>query len=139
MLGTQYFALDSAGIDGTAIPDPGTNGTDGEKALGELKLSDYFEDAEGVVNLIYSVGDLSDDDKKIVDVFLLDFDPDPTTDRAGFEDADDNAVTTSKSSVTGEESYLAIVAKAAGSVTFTLTVKDGLPGGVSTFERSVSG
>ena len=58
--------------------------------LGELKLSDYFEDAEG------------------------------------------NAVTTSKSSVTGEESYLAIVAKAAGSVTLTLTVKDGLPGGVST-------
>ena len=83
VLGTQYFALDSAGIDGTAIPDPGT---DGEKALGELKLSDYFEDAEGVVNLIYSVVDLSDDDKKIVDVFLLDFDPDPTTDRAGFED-----------------------------------------------------
>ena len=144
VLGTQYFALASAGIDGTEIPATG-NRTTGRQALGKLKLSDYFEDAEGVINLIYSVAELSDDDKKVVDVYLLDMDPRPNgiNPPNGFvvgTESENTPVTASnsKSSVTGEDSYLAIAAKAPGSVTLTLTVKDGLPGGVAMQNVSVT-
>ena len=124
MLNTEYLALANAG-----------GGTAGSRTLTELMVSTYFEDPEGVTNLHYSLGELSDADKKTVDVYLNgdanteDGDTDPTT--------PNTIITTpvTKASVEGD-AYLAIMAKASGSVTLKLTVKDGT-GGSATFDIGV--
>ena len=64
-LGTQYFALLSETAQGTSV-------TGGAKIVATVEVSKYFEDPEGLINLIYTLSDLSADDKKIVDVLLLD-------------------------------------------------------------------
>ena len=132
-LATQHFALIGAELDGTLI----TGAVTGAKVLGEIKLSDYFEDAEGVLNLIYSVAELSAADKTIVEVYLTNMDPEPNSDGTGFVTGTDNvALTTSMAAVMGD-AYLAIKALKAGSAMVTVTVKDGLPGGVLMQDISV--
>jgi hypothetical protein len=132
-LATQHFALIGAELDGTLI----TGAVTGAKVLGEIKLSDYFEDAEGVLNLIYSVAELSAADKTIMEVYLTNMDPEPNSDDTGFVTGTNNvALTTSMAAVMGD-AYLAIKALKAGSAMVTVTVKDGLPGGVRMQDISV--
>ena len=128
-LGTQYFARASLNPDGTAVAD-------GEKIVDTINVSDHFQDPEGLLNLVYQLADLSEDDKKIVDVLLLGpadggMAPDAldATDPAADPDHE-------KDGVAGD-AYLAIRAKAVGSVTLSLMVKDGLPGGVTTHQIPV--
>ena len=124
MLKTEYFALADAGA-----------GTTGARDLAELIVSTYFEDPEGVTDLHYSLGKLSDDDEKVVAVYLNGV--------TNTFDDDNNAATPNtliaapvkKASVEGD-AYLAIMAKAIGSVTLKLTVKDGT-GGSATFDIGV--
>jgi hypothetical protein len=117
-LGTQYFALASGNPDGTDVAG-------GDKVVANVMVSDHFQDPEGRLDLVYTLADLSDDDKKIVDVFLTDVAP-TITDNDFDEDP-----THAKNGLTGT-AILAIRAKAKGSVTLTLTVKDGLPDGMTT-------
>lgn len=92
-----------------------------------LEVSKYFEDPEGVTDLIYSLADLSDDDKKIVTVSLA-----ATAAADGDTDGDieGDEIPAHEKSVTGK-TYLNISGIAPGSVTLMLTVKDGLPEGVT--------
>ena len=124
MLKTEYFALANAGT-----------GTTGARTLTELMVSTYFEDPEGVTDLHYSLGKLSADDMKVVSVYLNgasnteDGDSDPTTPDTLL------ATPVTKASVEGD-AYLAIMAKAVGSATLKLMVKDGT-GGSATFDIGV--
>jgi hypothetical protein len=130
-IATQYLALAARNANGSAIGD-GIN--EASRAVFNkyetVEVSKYFEDPEGVVDLIYSLADLSDDDKKIVTVSLA---ATAALDTDGSEDGDiddPGEMPTSEKSVNGK-AYLNISGKAAGSVTLMLTVKDGLPDGVT--------
>ena len=113
-LGAQHFALASTA---------GTTG--GERIVHELMVSDYFEDPEGVLELIYSVADLSADDMSVVDVYLNDM---TNVDTSGATPALIGTPVHKKAGVQTSAAYLAIMAKAAGSVNLELTVKDGFGG-----------
>ena len=127
MIATQYLAMLAQEPDGTAA-------TGGNKLIATLKVSDYFEDPEGVAKLIFSVAKLSDDDAKIVKVILSDTPPTlDTTDPNTF--ATDGEPTNMKS-VTGT-AHLTIQALKAGMATINLMVKDGLPEGETTRPISV--
>ena len=122
MIGTQNFAMLAQAPDGTAAAG-------GNKLIGSLKVSDYFEDPEGVANLIFSLVKLSDDDEKIVNVFLTNAPPE-------LEANDSNVFATNMTpthmeSVSGP-AYLIIQAEKEGTVTLSLSVKDGLPNGDAT-------
>ena len=127
MFVTEHFALANGGT-----------GTTGMKTLTELVVSTYFEDPEGVTELHYSLAELSADEKKVVDVYLHGV--------ANTEDGDSNPATPNtlitapmgkdgKDSVEGD-AYLAIMAKAVGSATVTLMVKDNT-GGSAMFDIGV--
>ncbi|MDE0447936.1 MAG: collagen-like protein [Spirochaetaceae bacterium] len=120
-LGTQNFALANT-----------APATDGLRIVHELTVSNYFEDPEGVLELVYSLGDLSDDDKEIVDVYLNDM---TNVDTSGADPAIIGTPVTK--AVQGTTAYLAIMAKKAGMVTLELTVKDGLPDGEATHQIPV--
>ena len=113
-LGAQHFALASTG-----------DTTGGERIVHELMVSDYFEDPEGVLELIYSVAELSADDMSVVDVYLNDM---TNVDTSGAAPALIGTPVHKKAGVQTSAAYLAIMAKAAGSVNLELTVKDGFGG-----------
>jgi hypothetical protein len=122
MIGTQNFAMLAQAPDGSAAAG-------GNKLIGSLKVSDYFEDPEGVANLIFSLVKLSDDDEKIVNVFLTGAPP-------MLDENNPNAFATGMTpthmeSVSGP-AYLIIEAEKEGTVTLSLSVKDGLPDGDAT-------
>ena len=126
-IGTQYLAMLGQEPDGAASAG-------GNKVIGSLKVSDYFEDPEGVANLIFSLAKLSDDDAKIVKVILSDMGPTlDTTDPNTFAT---DGEPTNMASVTGT-AHLTIQALKAGMVTLNLMVKDGLPDGETTQPISV--
>ena len=127
-LGTQYFALAS-------IKPNGTPALGGNKKVAFLEVSDYFEDPEGVANLNYSLAKLSADDTKIVDAYLTDTLPkiDMTEPDAHFFTP---PVPTPVETVPAP-AYLVIQAKAKGTVTLNLMVKDGLPDGEATQQITV--
>ena len=95
-----------------------------------MTISSYFEDPEGVTDLNYSVGKLSKDDGKVVDFYL---NGDTNLDSSG--NGTLVASPDTNDSVQGV-AYLAIMAKAKGSATLKLTVKDGA-GGSATFDIDV--
>ncbi len=127
-IGTRYLALNARNADGTEIT---TDAINVFKKYETIEVSKYFEDPEGVVDLIYSLADLSDDDKTIVTVSLA---ATAAVDTVGSEDGDiddDDETPAHQAAVTGK-AYLNISGKGPGSVTLMLTVKDGLPEGVTT-------
>ena len=131
-IATQYLALEAKKADGTAI---GSGGGDAvSRAVFNkyeiLEVSKYFEDPEGVANLIYSLADLSDDDEKVVKVSLAATQAmdNPNSPNGDIDDAGE--MPAHAPSVTGP-AYLNISGVAAGSVTLTLMVKDGHPGGTT--------
>jgi hypothetical protein len=141
-IATQYLALVAREADGMAIDAAAAINAFNKYEI--LEVSKYFEDPEGVANLIYSLADLSDDDKKVVTVSLAaaaamdagdgesdDTTPDGDIDDTNNVDGTDVAeMPAHMKSVTGK-AYLNISGVAAGSVTLTLMVKDGHPGGTT--------
>ena len=117
MIGTQNFAM----------------AEDGNKLIGSLKVSDYFEDPEGVANLHFSLVKLSADDEKIVNVFLTGAMPKLAENNPNaFADGPPTHMETVSS-----PAYLTIQAEKAGTVTLNLSVTDGLPDGEDTHQITV--
>ena len=129
-IATQYLALVAREADGTAIDDAAA-AINAFNKYETLEVSKYFEDPEGVANLIYSLVDPSVDDKKVVKVSLAATQAMDNADDAQNGDIDDDGeMPAHTTSVTGK-AYLNISGVAVGSVTLTLMVKDGHPGGTT--------